>query len=61
MTPAWTSKPDHPLRHQPRQLPILHRIPYPLRQTPLTGRTALPPSEDPATHQRHTEEFFDVY
>jgi len=27
----------------------------------LTGRTVLLPSEDPAAHQRHTQEFFDEY
>jgi hypothetical protein len=27
----------------------------------LTGRTVLLPSEDPATHQRHTQDFFDEY
>src|SRR5579864_9026567 len=27
----------------------------------LTGRTVVLPSEDPAAHQRHTQEFFDEY
>jgi hypothetical protein len=27
----------------------------------LTGKTALLPTEDPAAHQRHTQEFFDEY
>jgi len=27
----------------------------------LTGRTVLLPSEDPASHQLHTQEFFDEY
>ena len=58
-------------RHQPRQLPALHRSSHRIRassvrrSTPLrhglTARTAVLPTEDPEAYQRHIQQFLDEY
>ena len=57
-------------RHQPRQLPTLHRSAHRIGQAAflaqrlqpgLTARTAILPTEDPEAYQRHIQQFVDEY